>query len=179
MFLFSANCIHRGNERDEARVRLVKQTDSMSVLVPGQGPLKHRVCLEEQDAYLRSWFGLVEAKAWMWANTYGASRPNKIFLVTGQTLTNEWAIAHVQDGSLECELHVEPGEGVPQSLDVKSQCVLGYPFRRVSPSRGFIERRFPDPAAMYSVYFEVVWSFPMRFVSSESELCLLIKKAFR
>lgn len=160
-------------------VAIAENSESLSILIPGQGPLQHRACLEEQKCYLRIWFAVVEARAWKWANTFHNSRPDKIFLVTGQTLTNEWAIAHYQTNSSECEILLELGAGVPANLDVNMH--LGYGFQRATAYVGFNEHQpaSDDNSMLYSVFFEVIESYPMNFFPLEPKLLSLISDAFR
>src|SRR5208282_6734716 len=54
----------------EISVKFSKQGSSMSALVPGQGPLVYRACIEEHLEYLRIWFANVQTRAWKWANTF-------------------------------------------------------------------------------------------------------------
>ena len=96
----------------------------MSALVPGQDYLVYRACLEENLEYFRIWFVRVQTRAWKWANTFGSSRPNKIFLITGQTLTNEFAIAHIQEENSEIEIILEPNMGAAEAIEINPS--IGY-----------------------------------------------------
>jgi hypothetical protein len=147
----------RVNVGGEALVKVVKQGGSMSVLIPGQGALSYRACVEHEKARLICWFAQVEIRAWEWVNALyrdSDSRPNKIFLVTGQTLTPEFDIAHQEDHAMDCEILVEPKVGVPKIIE--AHAILGYQFRKVSASLGF---RSSGPASsdqpvLYSVFIE-------------------------
>ena len=117
-------------------MKLEKRDGSMSVLIPGQGPLSARACIERQRARLLVWFATVEVRAWEWVNAvYHDSRPDNIFLVTGQTLTPEFAIAHQQERAVDCEVLLAPQVGIPEIVEAKG--VLGYQFQNVSASLGF------------------------------------------
>ena len=151
----------------------------MSALVPGQGPLVYRACIEEHLEYLRIWFADVQTRAWKWANTFGASRPNKIFLVTGQTLTNEFAIAHLRDDNSEIEIVMEPNVGLANAVAINPR--VGYHVSRATASMGFSEYRpaSQDDSRLYSVFFETIESFPMSFIPSEHKLSCRLTDAFK
>ena len=151
----------------------------MSVLIPGQGELVHRACVEEQKAYLRTWFAVVEARAWKWANTFGNARPNRIFLITGQTLTNEWAIAHQQNESTDCEILLEPSSGIPQLFEINGH--LGYRYSSASASIGFNEYRPSSTTltSLHSVYLEIIESFPTSPLGYDPSTYMLIAAAFK
>lgn len=158
-------------------MKFVKQDASISALVPGQGPLLHRACVEEHKIKFRTWFFSVEDLAWKWANTFGRERPNKIFGVSGQTLTNEYSIAHHQGNSSECEILVEPNISIPKVAEVSS--VLGHQCRKASASIGFNDHRSGDDSSMYSVFFEVIESGPMNFLPYSRKTYPRIEAAFR
>lgn len=151
----------------------------MSALVPGQEDLVYRACLEENLEYLRIWFARVQTRAWKWANTFGSSRPNKIFLITGQTLTNEYAIAHIQEENSEIEIIFEPKVGVAQAIEIDPS--IGYHVSRATASAGFSEYRpaSADVSRLYSVFFEVIESTPINFISPEHKLSCRISDAFK
>src|SRR5947207_14730137 len=86
---------------------------TMSVLVPGPDDLKQRVAIGEYEQQLNTWFKAVQEKAWDYVKGSAEKRPEKIFLVTGQLLANEYAICHVQRSSLSCEVSFEANIEVP------------------------------------------------------------------
>lgn len=141
----------------------------MSVLIPGQGPLSSRACMEREKARLIIWFAKVEIRAWEWVNAvFRDPRPDKIFLVIGQTLTPEFAIAHQQERALDCEIMLEPFVGIPEI--VKAKGILGYQFRNVSASLGF--KLSPTVAAagdptLYSIFIEIFSSKVIRRIRFE------------
>ena len=150
----------------------------MSALVPGQDDLVYRACLEEHLEYLRIWFASIQTRAWKWANTFGASRPNKIFLITGQTLSNEFAIAHIQEDDSEIEIILEPKAGVAQAVEINPS--IGYHVSRAKASAGFCEYRpaSSDVSRLYSLFFEIIESTPINFISTEHKLSCRISEAF-
>lgn len=81
------------------------QTASMSVLIPGHDTLLHRVCPDRHWWRLLEWFSAIEGRAWEAASAAwaGPRRPDKILLVTGQTLTAEYAICHQEHEQSGCE----------------------------------------------------------------------------
>jgi hypothetical protein len=133
------------------------------VLVPGQEDLEYRGCVERQKAYLLTWFANVEERAWRYVNAmFQDTRPDKIFLTVGQTLTNEYAIFHQEASASQCEVVLEPSVGIPPMFHINA--LLGYQFHRVTASIGFntYHRTSPEDTRQYSVYFEVVESKPIK-----------------
>lgn len=136
----------------------------MSVLIPGQDPLQHRACLNRYDWDLLQWFGDIEAAAWEAVTARcGARRPDKIFLVKGQTLSSEYWICHQERNERFCEATVETSTSLPSALE--GGVLLGTGFHRVTASTGFeisppIPTGAPNPP-LYSVYFETEDSFPI------------------
>jgi len=97
----------------------------MSILIPGQGPLRHRACTEQHRLDLMEWFAAIEIDAWTVVNTFAADkRPSKIFLVTEQILTPEYDITYKEDLSSECEIYLEADSGIPLAADAHAQ--FGY-----------------------------------------------------
>src|SRR5271154_459518 len=97
----------------------------MSVLIPSHGPLLHRACIDREEWYLLEWFSTNEIRAWEAVNTaYRNNRPQKIFLVIGQTLTSEYAISHQEQSNRGCEILVEGGAEIGSLID--SQLFMGY-----------------------------------------------------
>ena len=147
----------------------------MSVLIPAQGPLSSRACMEREKARLILWFAKVEVRAWEWVNAvFRDPRPDKIFLVTGQTLTPEFTIAHQQERASVCEILLEPQVGIPDIVEAKG--VLGYQFQNVSASLGF---KFSPPsviendAILYSIFIEIFSSKVIRRIRLELGSTLL------
>lgn len=155
----------------EIRLEFTRETGALSVLIPGQDSLLHRACLERQRAYLLEWFGKIEGRAWMYANKiFSRTKPKCLFLVTGQTLTNEYYICHEENESSKCEVVLTSKAGVIGALDASAN--LGYQFERASFSFGYT---YCKPASegesiLYSVYFEVFESPRMKHLPWEDGL---------
>jgi hypothetical protein len=150
---------------------LSKTDGSMSVLIPSQRPLLHRACLDREEWYLLEWFSVNEIRAWEAVNTaYRTNRPEKIFLVTGQTLTSEYAISHQEHSSNGCEILVEGGAEISSLVDAR--LFMGYDYQRVYASCGFeiMARNSSanDDEPRYSVYIEKYESFPIKRFSGKS-----------
>lgn len=164
------------NAGGKVSVKFIKRGSSLSALVPGQGPLLHRACLEQHRDYLRRWFAAIEIRAWMWANTFGEERPNKIFLVSGQTLTNEYSIAHSQEGGAEVEIVLEPSLGLPNAIEVNPR--FGYQFSRASAQTGF-SHGMSASDKLYSIFFEVIESSPIKVLPTKRRLSVRIEDALK
>lgn len=174
------NC--RVSAGGKAKIKLVKQEGSMSVLIPGNGPLSYRACLEDEKAKLICWFANIEVRAWEWVNAvFNNPRPGKIFLVTGQTLTPEYNIAHQDEQASDCEILLEPSIGIGEV--VKGSAMLGYQLHRVSASLGF--RSFSSQTIgqtiLHSVFIEIFESKVIRRLRFEvgSTLQTRIGSAFQ
>ena len=142
-----------------------KRGSSLSAIVPGQGPLVYRACIEEFRQFLRMWFADVEMRAWKWANTYGEERPSCLYLTVGQTLTNEVFIAHLQEDGAECEITVKSDVALADALEFEPR--FGSQVSHAKASRGF-RQCLPvsdDPTRKYSIFLEVIKSSPMNFLS--------------
>jgi hypothetical protein len=136
---------------------------SMSVLIPGHDTLQYRACLDQHDWGLLKWFGDVEAAAWEAATARcGCDRPDKISLVKGQTLTNEYWICHQEKSETVCEALIEAGTGLP--LVLECGVLLGTKFRKVTASIGFeVSPRISESdrnSRLYSLFFETEDSYP-------------------
>ena len=108
----------------------------MSILIPGRDPLLRRASIDHQDWLLVEWFSTVEALAWIAVEVrFASSRPDRIFLVTGQTLTLEYAITHQEQEYSACEASVETTAGVPSV--VEANVFLGHSLHNASASVGF------------------------------------------
>jgi hypothetical protein len=161
-------------------LRLSGSANALSVLVPGQRELRYRACLGRQKPHLLEWFSSVEARAWKYVNTFfPEQRPKMIFLVTGQTLTDEYYIYHQETDESHCDVALEPRFGVPQVLNVNA--ILGYQFERVSASMGFNVVMPPSQTnpMLYSVYFELFESKPMTHLRFETTFALRVNDMFR
>ena len=137
----------------------------------------HRACIEEFRTEFRVWFYKIEDLAWKWANTFGRDRPCKIFGVTGQTLSNEYSIAHHQGNASECEIVVEPKIGIPKLAE--GSILLGHQCQKASASVGFNDHREGDPSILYSIYFEVIESYPVNFIPYDRSIIVRIENAFK
>jgi len=148
-------------------IRLSESRGSMSILVPGEGPLLHRGCIEEHQFDLIDWFSAVEMHAWKAVNSYfGSKRPDKIFLVTGQTLASKYALSHKQHVTSECEIYIEPNSGVPIAAETK--VLLGYTLKKASASMGF-ESHSPTSGVdqLYSIFLETYESSPIHIMNTK------------
>jgi hypothetical protein len=156
-----------------------KQNGSMSVLIPGQGPLLHRACVDQQEWYLLEWFATNEVRAWEAVNAmpYGTKRPEKIFLVTGQTLTSEYNISHQEHTCTGCEIAVEASAEILSLANAK--LFMGSACQKVSACFGFeVAARksgAEDAAPCYSVYLEQYESFPMKRFQKETLSARLVQ----
>jgi hypothetical protein len=106
------------------KLSLSRKEGSLSVLVPGHDELLRRHCQGRYNQQLRAWFKLVELRAWKLVKALYDKSPSTIFLVTGQTLTSEYAISHQEEGTSGCEVIVEAKVGIPTVLD--SNFLIGY-----------------------------------------------------
>ena len=135
-------------------------------MVPGQDDLKHRVCLGPRYHELLAWFWTVEVEAWDWvyANFASSDRPARIFLVTGQTLTTEYAISHLETTSESCQISVDVGTEVPSLLE--AGIVLGYGLTKVTASAGFqkvvAKGAGEHDLPLYSVFLKTIESAPTK-----------------
>jgi hypothetical protein len=133
----------------------------MSILIPAQEPLYHRSCDEEQYYHLLTWFAHVELLAWEWVNTFFADdRPKRIFLVTGQTMSPAYSIAHKESGLTECEILLEANVGIPNILDGKA--LVQYKVERAYANLGFEEETLKSGTDKYTIFLEVFNSGPIR-----------------
>ena len=147
------------------KLNLSRKEGSLSVLVPGEDDLLRRHCQGIYNQELRIWFKVVEYRAWKWVKAVYDTQPSSIFLVTGQTLTTEYAISHITEATSACEVVVEANVGIPNIID--SRCLVGYAFNRATISAGFdVVKKKKDEedsdSELYSVFLEVVQSRPVR-----------------
>jgi hypothetical protein len=153
-------------------------TGSLSVLVPGQGALTRRVCYEEHKANLIHWFSAMEILAWEWVNlTYPDDRPEKIFLVTGQTLTDEFYITHQHKGHSRCEVIVQGNGDVCQNVTNG----LGYTYDSATAFFGFeVSRRSQGPDdQLFSIFLETYESRPIKMIRFEPFLLARLDDMFK
>ena len=131
-------------------------------MVPGQDDLLRRHCQGMYKQQLRIWFKQVEFRAWKLVKALYDTAPSTIFLVTGQTLTTEYAICHQEEAGRSCEVVIEGNVDVPSILGTK--CLVGYSFDRATVSTGFdvVQKKEAEDCDWYSVFLEVVYSRPMR-----------------
>jgi hypothetical protein len=106
------------------------------------------------------WFSAVEERAWAWVNATAYRRPTCIFLVTGQILTDEYAISHQQSGSLTCSVSVGANVEVPNVIS--SDVLLGTAFKKVEVGPGFQLRMEKSPNdVLHSIFLKVRESKPI------------------
>jgi hypothetical protein len=161
-------------------VQLTSETGSLSVLVPGQGPLTYRACVGRAKDSLIKWFISVEDRAWEYVNAvFGDSRPSTIFLVTGQTMTSEYWICHKQDGVKKCHILLEPGVGIPQILDATVHA--GYQFERATAYLGFniVHKASEDHSRLFSIYLQHYASKPRKRIAFEPTRSSRLEKMFK
>ena len=133
----------------------------MSVLVPCQKPLLYRACTEEQRYHLLNWFGWIEMLVWERVHAYYRhDRPSKIFLVTGQTLSPGYAIAHKESSSTECQVLLSANAAIPTLLDTKA--LTQYGIERAQATLGFEEVKSEEDNRMYSIFLDVYPSCSVR-----------------
>jgi hypothetical protein len=126
----------------------------MSVLALGDDLVKHRRVVAEYSYALRDWFVWAEMHAWARVNAYCQSeRPKEIFLVVGQYLSTDFAIAHKKYGSLECEVILEATAEIPSVVDAR--LIGSYGITKAHSTVGFdtvIRNSSSEPPAEYSVF---------------------------
>ena len=134
--------------------------------------------MEGYKTEFRTWFYDVECLAWKWVNTYPErERPDRIFGIWGQYLTNEYSIAHQQGTSSECEILVNSSFGISQTTQVSA--LMGHRCQYASASAGFTEYRGGDDLTKYSIFLQVMESFPMNFIPYERKRSVRIDNAFK
>lgn len=154
----------------------------MSVHIPDQDPLVYRACLGIQELNLLNWFAVVEDLAWEYVNSlYPGERPDKILLITGQTMRPGFSICHSSQRSSSCEISVEPGFGVEGMLNVKA--LLGRELRSASASAGFRTMTHTTEESgnlrMYSVFIEVTESRPQKRIPFEKRLYSRLENMYK
>ena len=155
--------------------------ESLSVLIPGEKPLTRQTCLDQQKEKLITWFSAVEVLAWEWVNaTYPKARPDTIFLVTGQTLTDEYDITHQEKAHSRCEVLLERDPNI-ESPEIE---VLGYKFHTATGFFGFETRRRKSPtdtgkSRLYSVFLEIHESKPIKRIRFEPALRARLEDMFK
>ena len=143
----------------------------MSVLVPGPEDLRRRLCVGRYGQELETWFAYVEAHAWEWVNARSdRNRPQKIFLVLGQTMTNQYAISHYAEETSTCEVHLRADADFPSIA--KLSVLTGYSWGEVSTSAGFQFMK-PRDNRLHSVFFNVLESYPTTLFSKPRSQKLL------
>ena len=153
-----------------------KHNGSMSVLIPSQDPLLHRACVDQQKWYLLEWFATNESCAWEVVNAmYPTNRPEKIFLVTGQTLTSEYDISHQEHTATGCEIAVEASAEILPLINAR--IFMGNACEKASACFGFevVARRSSEEVTTpcYSVFLERYESAPMKRFHKETLLIRL------
>jgi len=153
----------------------------MSVLIPSNEPLIHRVCPDQHWWNLLAWFSAIEGRAWeaACAAWSGSGRPDKIFLVTGQTLTSEYSICHQEQEQSGCETIIKTSVSLPSVVD--GGVYLGTRCEQVSASTGFeissrvqVGNERSSDVLLHSIFFETTESSPInRFLFERP--CLLTR----
>jgi hypothetical protein len=140
----------------------------MSVLIAGNEPLLRRACIARQNWLLVDWFATVEALAWVAVEArYGSKRPDRIFLVTGQTLATEYALTHQEHNAVVCEATVEASVQLPSI--VNAEVFLGHGLKKASASIGFdfcqMKTLCDGRPRQYSLFLETFESAPIKLLS--------------
>lgn len=137
------------------------------MLIPGQEDLKRRTLKAPAEHKLRDWFFSVEARAWTWVNASTSTRPENIFLVTGQTLATEYAISHVDTASSSCAISFKAAVKIPEAVD--ASFLLGNDVKSIAASVGFEDIKKPegpgDAVPIFSLFIEVEPSYPLRILT--------------
>src|SRR5215471_12834886 len=131
-------------------------------MVPGDGPLRFRGALDDQNFNLINWFAVNEAAAWTVVNSYYAhERPSKIFLVVGQTMTTEYSITHQHEQSSGCAIILSGKVDIPSVLG--GNTLFGWGIEKAIASTGF--ETSMKGAGHHSVFLDVYPSSPMKIIS--------------
>lgn len=145
---------------------LADDRKTLSVIVPGQDKLKRRRCFGEYEQELMTWFRIVEAEVWDWVNAIykGDGRPKEIFLVTGQTLTTEYSISHIDQRSQSCDVFLEGGADVPTLAGGGLFIGEGLGIKEVAATSGFVSPpkcSGRNEADLHSIFLKVERSKPI------------------
>lgn len=149
-----------------ATIAIENKGVSTSVLIPSERPLHYRACLGRDESSLLIWFAKVERQAWEYVHTFfNNARPDSIFLVIGQTLTDEYFICHLENISSSCEVSIEPNVNITHLGEGNLR--LGYGLEKARASLGFWIHKSgsnenPDSLPLFSVYLQMYESFPIR-----------------
>lgn len=151
----------------------------MSALLVGQDDLARRYLKGRYEHKVLAWFAAVEERAWRWVNA-APDRPDKIFLVTGQTLASEYAISHAEGKTTTCAISFEAKADLPGILDV--EVLMRHDIQSITASTGFEvvkkEEHGNDNPRLYSIFLEVIESRPMKIIR-KSTLISRIQAAFK
>ena len=131
----------------------------MSILVPSQDTLEHRVAKEERHFDLLDWFQAVQLDVWKRVDSYfPESKPEGLFLVTGQLLTSEFCISHKEYGASTCEVILNLVRDPPPILS--PQEILSYGCDRVVGLTGFeqVLKKEEGDTRKYSIFLETFYS---------------------
>lgn len=140
-----------------------RASESMSILIPGPESLRRRACEERMSWALIEWFSEVEPLAWAAVEArYGTQRPDKLFLVLGQTLAKGFSITHREYGSSACEVTIKAAAKVPSISD--GHIFLGYAFEKVSTAIGCFEVAAEGSSREYSLFFQTHPSWPTKLL---------------
>ena len=152
------------------------------MLIPDPKSLYKIECKADQYYDLRNWFACVEDLAWETVNTFLAEdRPEKIFLLTGETLSPSYATAHTESTSQKIEMIVGAGATVPGPVKNGVQFLDQF---HMAPACGFEDIRPPSESGadreLFSIFLDVWPSFPLqRFKKTEPLLLARLPDMFR
>jgi hypothetical protein len=141
---------------------LNKSHSSLSALIPFQEKFKVRSCITQEYFQMLEWFEAVEFLAWEKVNKYwpGNRRPQRIFCVTGQTLSSTYAIAHSASSSAECLVTLEAKGGFPDVAD--AEIIANYKIDKAHATYGFQKKKEDLGDEEYVLFLDLRWSGPMR-----------------
>ena len=140
-------------------VQISTSGGGVSIVVPDPSPLHYRACLDSQRFRLLQWFAEVEALAWAVVNaTCGKDRPKEIFLVTGQTLSPGYSIAHLEEEGSSVHLDIETLLKPPTGK--LKETLMGYAFQRVFPPTTGFQMMRTRSDRLFSLFLQVHKSRP-------------------
>lgn len=140
------------------RCASVRPNDSASILIPGPGPLMRRACKPEYASRLVNWFNGVQQSAWDAVNETMGDLPDSIFMVTGQTMTAQYAISHLSDLSGTSDIYLGLST-TTTNIDAPR-----WKATTASPIQGF-RIQLDGRESLYSIFLEVTPSTPSQRIN--------------
>ena len=136
----------------------------------------HRACHGRNYCDMLRWFAALEGRIWIFAQNELRSKPEKIFLVLGQTMVANYWITYQESKDSHCELLLKGDVTIPDTVETKS--FLGYGLEKAAPSPNSefeivnVDRSTVTPS-LHSVFLEVFVSLPLDGVPSLGDTKLL------